>query len=369
MSANGNTPRSSSARSPRWEDRLARRGGAVELLKLPASLFALAVRARGAAFDHGWIGSTRLDVPVVCAGNLTTGGTGKTPLVVWLVRELQARGFTPGILSRGYGAQRGAPNDEALLLARLCPGVPHVQDAQRARGGAELAARGANVIVLDDGFQHRQLARDLDLVLVDATRPWGLAADERGRAVRALLPRGLLREPPAALSRADALVITRCDAVTPAELAALEGELATFAPGRPIALARHAPRALVDEHGVRTELAALRGVEVDLVSAIGHPAAFEKTIAALGLRVHEHRVFADHHHYTQAELAGLGSARPLVTTEKDAVKLAPLGVSFRALAVEIEFVRDAAPLRALLDALPRAGEKLVPLPSRRSLRD
>lgn len=355
--------------SSRWETRLAHSGGAVELLRVPAALFALAVRARSAAFDRGAFASVRLDVPVVCAGNLTTGGTGKTPLVVWLVRELQQRGFTPGILSRGYGAERGAPNDEALLLARLCPGVAHVQDAQRARGGAELVSRGANVIVLDDGFQHRQLARDLDVVLVDATRPWGLAPDASGRAVRALLPRGLLREPPSALQRADALVITRCDAVTPAQLAALEQELAAFAPGRPIALARHAPRALFDERGVRTELGELRGADVDLVSAIGHPAAFEATVTALGARVHEHRVFADHQRYTAADLAGLGVSRPLVTTEKDAVKLAPLGVRFRALAIEIDFARDAAPLRALLDALPRAGEKLVPLPSRRSLRD
>ncbi|MBI5364060.1 MAG: tetraacyldisaccharide 4'-kinase, partial [Planctomycetes bacterium] len=260
MSANPHRPEV----AQRVEDRLARRGGVVELLRAPACLFELAVRARRTAYDRGWLAGTKLPVPVVCVGNLTTGGTGKTPLVAWVVRELVARGFRPGILSRGYGAKPGEKNDEALLLERLCPNVAHVQDKERARGGARLVELGCDAIGLDDGFQHRKLARDLDLVLVDATRPWGLAADERGRAVQALLPRGLLREPPSSLARAHALVITRCDAVTQAELARLQLELPRHAPGRGVAHARHAPRAWVDERGTRSELEALRGACVDL---------------------------------------------------------------------------------------------------------
>lgn len=362
------------SRAPaRIEDRLARTGGALELLRVPAALFGVAVRARRAAYDRGWLSTTRLSVPVVCVGNLTAGGTGKTPTVAWVVRGLQARGFRPGILSRGYGAATGEENDEARLLAELCPGVPHVQDVERARGGAKLVELGCDAVVLDDGFQHRKLARDVDLVLVDATRPWGLPADERGRAVKALLPRGLLREPPSSLARAHALVITRCDAIGAAELDALERELAEIAPGRGVALARHAPRAWVDERGARTELATLRGKRVDVVSAIGNPAAFERTLRGLGVELAEVRRFPDHHRYVAADLDGLGGlgadGRVLVTTQKDAVKLAPLGARFQALAIETEFARDAGVLEALLDALPRAGEDVVKLPSRRKLRD
>jgi tetraacyldisaccharide 4'-kinase len=358
-----------SRRWPRWEDRLARRGGALELLRLPASLFGLAVRARRTAYDRGFLEARRLAVPVVSAGNLTTGGTGKTPLVAWLARELAQRGFRPGLLSRGYGAAAGTASDEVRLLARLCPGVPHAQDPDRVRGGTRLVAEGCDALVLDDGFQHRRLARDLDLVLVDATRPWGLPADG-GPAVRALLPRGLLREPPSSLARADALVITRTDAVTPDALAALEEELADCAPGRPIVLARHAPRAWVDERGARAPLAALAGREVELVSGVGNPTAFERSVAAAGAVVRGHRRFPDHHAYARGDLDGLATdGRLLVTTEKDAVKLAELGARFQALAIELELVRDEAVLHALLDALPRRGEVVGRLDARRKLRD
>jgi len=358
-----------SGSSTRWEERLARGGPAVAWLALPAGLYSLAVRARGAAYDRGLCRSWSLGVPVVCAGNLTTGGTGKTPFVAWLVRELAQRGFRPGILSRGYRSGPQGTNEEAELLAELCPGVPHVQDPDRVRGGRALVAQERDVVVLDDGFQHRRLARDLDLVLVDATRPWGLAAHDGREATRALLPRGLLREPPEALARAHALVVTRSDAVPAESLAALERELAEQAPGRPIVLASHAPRAFVDEAGRASPLDSLRGATVDAVSAIGNPAAFEGTLRALGLSIGEHRVFADHHRYARAELDGLGQHRPLVTTQKDAVKLRPLGLGFRALAIEFAIRRDAAVLEALLDALPRRGETVVQLPARRKLRD
>ncbi|MBL8861758.1 MAG: tetraacyldisaccharide 4'-kinase [Planctomycetes bacterium] len=336
-------------------ERLAVRGGAIELLRAPAALFGALVVARRAAYDLGLARGARLDVPVVSIGNLTAGGTGKTPACAWLAHELARRGFRPGILSRGYGAAAGEENDESRLLARLLPGVPRVADPRRARGGALLVARGATALVLDDGFQHRQLARDLDLVLVDATRPWGLPARDGRRPVRALLPRGLLREPPSSLARADALVVTRSDQVDPARLAELERELAGLAPGRPLARAVHAPRALLDERGAEHDPATLSGVEIDAVSALGNPAGFEATLRALGAVVVEHRVFPDHHRFALPELAGLGARRPLVASGKDAVKLAPLGVPHRVLDVEFRLVAGAGPIEALLDALPRTA--------------
>ena len=124
----------------RPEGRLSQRGGLVELLRVPAALFGAAAIARRALYDHHWLPSTRLSVPVIGVGNITTGGTGKTPVCAWLVKRLQARGYSPGLLSRGYGAADGGVNDEAQLLERLCPGVPHVQDADRVRGGQRLIA-------------------------------------------------------------------------------------------------------------------------------------------------------------------------------------------------------------------------------------
>ncbi len=344
---------------PEW---LAERGGAVELLRLPAALFGALGAARSGLYARGILRAAALEVPVVSVGNLTTGGTGKTPFVAFLCRALRARGRRPAVLSRGYGARRGAPNDEALLLARELPDVALHADPDRVRGGERLAAAsGCDVVVLDDGFQHRRLARALDLVLVDALRPWGLPPPTSGaRAVRALLPRGLLREPPAALARADLVVLTRTDQVAPDALAALEAELERQAPGRPLAHAVHRPRALrpAVPGAAAGDPARLAGRTVDLLSAVGNADAFERTVRALGARVAVHRALPDHHDHAPADLAGLGAeGRWIVTTQKDAVKLERLGLAPEraplALEVELALVRGAPVLDALLDALPR----------------
>lgn len=343
---------------------LAGRGGRVELLRVPALLFGLVAGLRSRLYDHRLLPIRRVDVPIICVGNLTAGGTGKTPLVIWLARWFEARGWQPGILSRGYRSEAleassgavdaGAPRgDEARLLARALPGVPQVQNPDRVAGARALAARGVDVILLDDGYQHRRLHRDRDLVLVDATRPWGLPADG-GDPVRAMLPRGLLRESPAALARADAIVVTRCDQVEPETLAALLAELADFAPGIPLVTSEHAATALIDGSGERWPLARLEGRAVDLVSAIGNPDAFEATVVAAGARVREHRRFGDHHAYGAADVAGLGAGEPptpVVTTTKDAVKLDALLPG--ALALEVEFAPTSGlpVLEALLEAV------------------
>jgi tetraacyldisaccharide 4'-kinase len=342
----------------RFDRRLAQRGGPRELLRLPAALFATLARLRSAGYERGWLASARAPVPVVSIGNLSAGGTGKTPCVAFLARELERRGLRPGILSRGYGAPGGTrENDEARMLAERLPGIEHEEDPDRVRGAFELARRGVEVVLLDDGFQHRRLARDLDLVLVDATRPWGLPPPAGGGApVRACLPRGLLREPPAALARADALLITRSDQLATDELEALRAELGALAPGRPILLATHKPARLTGPDGCVLALAELRGRELDLVSALGNPEAFQRTVEGLGARVREHRAFPDHHLYRTADLEGLGTpesgdGRWLVCSEKDAVKLARLRPC-HVLGAELELVEGEAVLAALLDALP-----------------
>jgi len=333
----------------------------VELLRIPAALFGAVASLRGALYDRGWLPSERLDLPVVSVGNLTAGGTGKTPMVAWVVSYLAGRGLRPGIVSRGYGAARGEDNDEARALALELPDVPHVQDADRARGARGLVDH-ADVVVLDDAFQHRRLARDLDLVLLDATRPWGFpapAGQSVSHATGAFLPRGLLRESPSALTRAHAICLTRTDQLPAAEVEGLAARVAEFAPGVPILRTVHAPRGLRDPReesassASPAELADLAGRTVELVSGIGNPAAFEASVRALGAEIAEHRRFPDHHAYVEADLAGLGTAgRWVLTTAKDGVKLGRPDCELRILEVELAFTAGQQVLEALLDALP-----------------
>lgn len=342
----------------RAEDVLARGGLRLAPLHVLALLFGGVATLRNRAYDVGLLRATRVDAPVVCVGNLTTGGTGKTPMVVHVVRALARRGRRPGVLSRGYkatAAERAADaprGDEARMLGAELAGVPAVQDADRVRGARALIARGCDTVVLDDGFQHRRLARDLDIVLVDALRPFGLPW--RGDDAPAyLLPRGLLREQVSGLSRAAACVVTRSDQVEPQRLARLEELLAAAAPAVPRLLARHAPKALLAPDGERFEPARLAGREVELLSGIGNASGFEETVRALGAVVVAHRRFPDHHAYTAQDLAGLGrSGRAVVTTAKDAVKLGELLPNAFVLEIELVVERGAAVLDALLEALP-----------------
>lgn len=345
----------------RPDELLRGRGGARELLRLPAALYGVVADLRGGLYDRGWLPAAKLDVPVVSVGNLTAGGTGKTPFVVLVVRALMECGRRPGVLSRGYRAAGNAGeghNDEGRMLDALLPDVPHVQDPDRVRGGRVLIDRGVDVIVLDDGFQHRRLRRDLDLVLVDASRPWGLPGNAEGeRPVRALLPRGLLRERPRNLRRAHALVLTRSDQVDEGERARLIAELQELAPGLPILQGSHRPSRLVGPEG-SDHPSALRGRKVDLVSGLGNPAAFERTVRDLGAVVGEHRTFPDHHDYAPGDLDGLGAAdRWIVTSAKDGVKLEGMPVPVRVLHVEIALDEGLPVLSALLEALP-AGRAL-----------
>ena len=334
----------------------------MELLRVPAALFGCVSDVRRRLYDRGLFPVGRLDVPVISVGNLVAGGTGKTPFVELLVRKLQRRGLRPGIASRGYrsarrdggGGEFHAPhraNDEARQLASSLPDVAHVQEADRLAAGRRLVDLGVDAIVLDDGFQHRRLARDLDLCLVDATRPWGLPRQGNREAVRAFLPRGLLRESPRALARADAICITRSDQVSADELARLRSELNDLAPGRAILLAAHRPGLLRRPDGTPGLPSELRGQEVDLVSGLANPAAFEMTVRSLGALVREHRRYPDHHDYADGDLDGLGGGGvPVVTTAKDAVKLEGRGVWV--LEISIEVVGGGQVLEALLDALP-----------------
>jgi len=290
------------------------------ILRGLAAPYAAAVRLRNRGYDLGLLPTHACDKPVICIGNLSLGGTGKTPLVAWTARHLAALGMRPAIVSRGYGARRGEVSDEAAELGLLVPGVPHHANPDRVTAAREAMAAGADVIVLDDGFQHRRLARDLDIVAVDATDPFGCGF---------LFPRGLLREPLQGFSRADAIVLTRATLVDAARRAEIREAVARRAGGMPPtwAEATHRPVALRQSGGGRLPLETLRGRRVVACAGVGNPHAFRRSLEALGAHVTAFRPFPDHHVYSPAELDDLGAwaqreqASMLVTTLKDLVKI------------------------------------------------
>jgi tetraacyldisaccharide 4'-kinase len=288
----------------------------LSLLSVPYSGI---VRARNWLFDRGWKRIFRASVPVVSVGNLTLGGTGKTPCVEYVARFYRQRDLRVAILSRGYGSSQGR-NDEALVLEENLPDVPHLQGADRAALAATAVEElESEILVLDDGFQHRRLARDLDVVLIDATEPWGF-----GR----LFPRGLLREPPRSLRRAGVIALTRCDQVDEARRRQVQETIARIAPGVPVAQTRHQPAELVNAEGAAVGLERLRQSPVAAFCGIGNPEAFRRTLTDLGAAVTAFRTFPDHHAFTRTDVEDLRTwarhAAPecvVVTTQKDLVKL------------------------------------------------
>ncbi|WP_207622134.1 tetraacyldisaccharide 4'-kinase [Alienimonas californiensis] len=303
---------------------------ALRLGLLSASLpYGLAVRTRNRAFDLGLKPVHRAGAPVISVGNLTCGGTGKTPIVADLCLRLQAGGRRPAALSRGYRSLEGeGANDEKLLLDALMPGVPQVQNPDRV-AGAKLALQehGADCLVLDDGFQHRRLGRDLDVALIDATAPFGPGSLRRPGCRGRVLPAGLLRESAAGLRRADLILLTRCDAITADERAAVESALTERAPGTPVVPVAFAPTALIDVAGAARSLDGARGARVGAFCGIGNPAGFRATLEGLGVDVATFEPRPDHHAHTPADVAAIAQraadagATALLCTEKDLVKL------------------------------------------------
>jgi tetraacyldisaccharide 4'-kinase len=281
--------------------------------------YGIAVRFRNLGYDRGWARTSRVAATVVSVGNLTVGGTGKTPFVEHVAGYYRRRDVRVAVLSRGYGAE-GAPNDEALLLEENLPDVPHLQGADRvALAKAAIEELESELLVLDDGFQHRRLFRDLDLVLIDATRPWG-----HGR----LLPRGLLREPRIGLRRAHLVALTRCDQASAAAKARLREEIARLAPGVTVIETTHRPAGLVNSDGEAAPLESLRGRPAAAFCGIGNPDSFRRTLADLGADLRAFRTYPDHHAYTREDVDDVGGwARGLpadcqvIVTQKDMVKL------------------------------------------------
>ncbi|MGD2094783.1 MAG: tetraacyldisaccharide 4'-kinase [Phycisphaerales bacterium] len=329
------------------------------LLYAASEVYSTIIRIRNHLYSKGWLKTHRTNAAVISIGNITTGGTGKTPLVVWLCNQL-TKNYKVAILTRGYksSAQESQNyRDEPAILAESCPQAKVIVNPDRVAGAAEAINKfGANVLIMDDGFQHRRLGRDLDIIAIDATVPFGYDK---------MLPAGLLREPINSLKRADAAVITRCDQVTETELGQIEKNLGIINPDMLIAKSIHTPAYIKSENNKEIGLEQIKGKEIFAFCGIGNPEAFLNTIRQLGGKLLGSKVFNDHYHYTDNCLSDIYKRAEflkvdlILTTQKDWTKIiSDLGfrisdsessISLAYIGIEIEFLAGEDKLRDLIE--------------------
>ncbi len=284
-------------------------------LKPLSWLYGLGAGGKNLCYDRGLCRPRKLPVPVVSVGNLSAGGTGKTPMVVWLVERYRRVGLSVGVLARGYGRRDGERlNDEGLLLEGRFEDLAQRQSPDRHAAGLELLAeQELDLLLLDDGFQHRKLHRDLDICLLDARDPF------RG----GLLPSGWLRESRASLRRADLIIATGSQGLSPQQRESFRALLPDLARSKPLLFAETIARDLCHRpDGEVRPLDSLEGKKVFLMAGIAHPERFEDTVSALGAHVLGRQWLTDHASFSLDELRGWSeqAAREgglLVLTEKD----------------------------------------------------
>jgi tetraacyldisaccharide 4'-kinase len=330
-----------------------RRSQWFSLLLLPlAWLFGTIAGARRAAYRSGWLRSVRVSRPVIVVGNITVGGTGKTPMTIWLAEQLQARGLRVGIVLRGYrGTSKQWPRevtqetpadevgDEAVLLARRT-GALVVAGPDRVAAAARVIERGAEVVLCDDGLQHYRLARDFEVAVIDERRGLG-----NGR----LLPAGPLREPAGRLERVDLKVLTRRSPRSEAPASPADAVVARPILGDVVSLAT----------GERRSLQSFAGSRVHAVAGIGNPQAFFDALSVAGLTIDPHPL-PDHARLTPRDIAFPDGA-PVLMTEKDAVKCRPgadASVLANCWAVRLDIAMteaDAQTIHRLLDRVLAAA--------------
>lgn len=299
-------------------------------------IYSLGVAFRNFSFDHGFRSSHEPPLPVISVGNITMGGTNKTPFVEMLARKFMGLGLRPGIITRGYGGKqkgkapvlimngkgdRNEVGDESLLLSSRLPGVPVSVSLDRLAALEKLSSEGnVDIVISDDTFQHRRMVRDADVVLIDATCPFG-----NGK----LFPAGILRESPENLKRAHILVITKADQVKAEKLDALIEEVRKYVPDKPIFTSRLALEKWKRWDGSRLIDAEplTSGTPVVIFSAIGNPPSFRSFVEKMGLDVRGELRFRDHHLYSGKDLidiknyCGALGAKAAICTEKDVYNL------------------------------------------------
>ncbi len=333
------------------------------VLNVAAVFYGLGISLRNWLYDGGQAKSyavtaaglvtsdrTQATVPVISIGNITVGGTGKTPLVIWLCNLFREQDVNCAILTRGYKAAKGE-SDEPGMLAKNCPGTAVVVNPDRLAGAIEAVKKcRAQVLIMDDGFQHRRLHRDIDIVTIDAMQPFGY-----GR----LLPAGLLREPVSALERAKAVILTRCDLVSKNNLTGLTAAINRINPNVIIAQTIHRPVFAVSGEK-QIPLEELKGKKIYVFCGIANPEAFLATVGLVGANIVGSKIYDDHYNYTVNDVndiyrdAAKSGAQMMLTTEKDYNKVSQPAseegdLVLAYLAVRLQFVDGADRIMELIE--------------------
>jgi len=297
------------------------------------------VAVRNFLYDREILPAVHFPVPIISVGNLTLGGTGKSPMVAWLCRFFLERKQHPGLVSRGYQKVSHEGNDEFWEMSRRFPNVPHIQNKNRAEAIQKLLqTEQVDTIILDDAFQHRRVVRNIDMVLLDATAPFGFGH---------IFPRGTLRESLNGLRRADIALLTRSDLADEAERRHIRERVLAINPNIVWGETVHVPTSLIAAKTFSAEpMATISGQSVLAFCGIGNPAAFRNTLERCGVRIAKLIPFPDHHHYTASDAGELVRTTKelgtdsILCTMKDLVKLDQLDFAefpLRAVSIEIQF--------------------------------
>ncbi|MBM7556972.1 tetraacyldisaccharide 4'-kinase [Halanaerobacter jeridensis] len=348
------------------------------VLTILAKIYRITVYIRRKSYDWGIKEGKSLDCTVISVGNITVGGTGKTPTVKKLALDLEAAGYNSVILSRGYKGDfddeigvvsdgnsitmsPDEAGDEPYLLARFLDSIPVIVGSKRQKTGKYAWARfKPDFIILDDGFQHWQVERDYDIVAIDAVHPFGEGE---------LLPGGLLREPLSSLERADTVIITRADQVEEEKLAKIKAQIKEIKSKLKIISTKHQPTYLRNVTSNQCQAIDVQGSRVMAVSGIGNPRSFEMTLEELGANIVKKMRYQDHHSYNEDEinrlftLATVHNVDKIITTEKDAVsmdndliELNNVDIDVQALGIELEILEGAETWDSVLDELEEASK-------------
>ena len=330
--------------------------GGLRLLEVP---YCSVVSARNSLYDYRFLPIHQFSLPIISVGNLTLGGTGKSPMVAWLCRFFLEQNLRPGLISRGYGKSSNDGNDEFKEMLHRFPTVPHLQHRRRADAIQKLLqTEEVDLIILDDAFQHRQVARSIDLVLLDATAPFGFGH---------VFPRGTLREPLTGLRRAGMVLLTRSELVDEARRQQICRQVLAINPNIVWGETVHEPTSLVSLQFFGNEsLASIAGQSALAFCGIGNPTAFQKTLEQCGVRVAKLVPFPDHYRYTPRDtdaimrMAKALDVNLILCTMKDLVKLNRpefSGLPIRAVSVEIRFTHGES---AISERLRGVRSPVVP---------
>lgn len=321
------------------------------LLHICSWFYGLATFLRNTFFNLGFLKTNHIPIPVISVGNLTAGGTGKTPMVEWVAKFIRDLDLRPVILSRGYKGAGGA-NDEALLLEEHLPDVPHLQGPDRTSlAHTAIEELEAEILILDDGFQHRRIGRDLDILLLDSTNPWGF---------NHLLPRGTLRETTHGLRRADIIVLTRVDQVDQTTLEKIKTQIHRIKGTITICEATHEPKECVRYQNEPLPLDKLKGSKLLVFCGLGNPQSMLTTLESLGANIVDSKIFPDHHPYTSTDVeqiidwadANRNDFDFLITSEKDLVKLQTASLAnypLYALSIQMNIRKGEEELRQIIN--------------------